>query len=305
MKGSDLIENAFSSARDNKSRALIGFLTAGDPSPRHTLRLAGSLIQGGVDILELGIPFSDPLADGPTIQAADNRALMAGATAQSTLGTVQALREKELTTTKHSGEEIPVVLLSYLNPILKFGVNKFLRNASKSGVNGLVVPDLTFATSRSENQRNGNDDREDARVFSRAASKYEIALVMMAAPTTPSSRLSSLISKTEGFLYFVSLLGVTGSRKAAESIDQSNLQLIRNTSKLAKKKSKNIAVGFGISRPEQVKDVLHAGADGAIVGSFFVNLVASNLDDIDQACKLLTKSARKLKEATHVSYGSD
>jgi tryptophan synthase alpha chain len=120
----------------------------------------------------------------------------------------------------------------------------------------------------------------------------------MAAPTTPRSRLNMLISKTNGFLYFVSLLGVTGSREAKQSIDQTNLRLIKRTSELAKRKSKKIAVGFGISAPNQVRQVLRWGADGVIVGSFFVDIVSSNQDDIDCACKLLTKSARKLKEAT-------
>lgn len=276
--GSSLIEDAFASAREDGSIVLIGFLTAGDPSPKYTLRLVDSLIQGGVDIMELGIPFSDPLADGPAIQAADVRALKAGSTPQSTLQIVKQQREKK------GSESVPLVLLSYFNPIMKFGVERFLRSSSSSGVSGLVVPDLPA-------------DEGDGLVFSLACKENAIANIAMAAPSTSAQRLESIVSRTEGFLYLVSLLGVTGSRKASQKIDSSSLDFIRSTSKMARKRSKSVAVGFGISRPEQVKDVVNAGADGVIVGSSFVNLVASNSSDIDRACKLLTKYAHKLKSA--------
>jgi tryptophan synthase alpha chain len=293
--GSELIESAFSQAHNEGSRVLVGFLTFGDPSTKHTLRLAQSLILGGVDILELGIPFSDPVADGPVIQAADIRALNAGATTKSTFWAVKELRRR-VSTERY----VPVVLLSYFNPILRLGVDEFLFSASKSGVDGIVVPDLIFPSWLGNNQGDGEDRKvaNDSISFYYNAGKNGLATVMMAAPTTPRSRLNMLISKTNGFLYFVSLLGVTGSREAKQSIDQTNLRLIKRTSELAKRKSKKIAVGFGISAPNQVRQVLRWGADGVIVGSFFVDIVSSNQDDIDCACKLLTKSARKLKEAT-------
>ncbi|MHB8566402.1 MAG: tryptophan synthase subunit alpha [Nitrososphaerales archaeon] len=276
MKGSGIskIDNAFSSAKESKKHALIGFLTCGDPSPKATPRLVQSLIEGGVDIIELGIPFSDPIADGPVIQAADVRALDARTTPESALRIVNVLSDK-----------VPVVLLTYFNPILRMGAESFLAEASKNKVSGIVVPDLLSGSN-------------DGKKFAKEAKESGIAMILMAAPSTESERLAALAASTQGFLYLVSLLGVTGSRRAKSSVSESSLEFIRHASRVAREKSKRTAVGFGISRPEHVKQVIRAGADGVIVGSSFVNVVASNRDDINRACRLLTKYARKLKDAT-------
>jgi len=271
------IDEAFSREADLGKHSLIGFLTCGDPSPKHTPRLVKALIDGGVDIVELGMPFSDPIADGPVIQAANVRALDSGTTPPSTLATIRDLSD--------TNGGVPIVLLTYFNPILRAGVDHFLSEASSSGVCGIVVPDLLHGS-------------RDGERFSASAFKNGIASITMAAPSTERERLGDLADSTRGFLYLVSLLGVTGSRKSKSSIGEEGVEFIRAASKIAKKRSKRTAVGFGISRPEHVREVIDAGADGVIVGSSFVNVVASNRDDVDRACELLSKYARRLKDAT-------
>lgn len=272
--GISKIEEAFSRAQDEEKHVLIGFLTCGDPSPKHTPKLVRALIEGGVDIVELGLPFSDPIADGPVIQAAGVRALGSGSTPRSTFEIARTI-----------DGNIPIVLLTYFNPIFKMGVDDFLSEARASGICGAVVPDLLCGS------RDGVD-------FARRASEQGIASITMAAPSTEKERLENLVRSTKGFLYLVSLLGVTGSRKSKNSIGTEGIDFIRSASKVAKRNSKRTAVGFGISRPEHVKEVVSAGADGVIVGSSFVNIVAENKHNIDRACQLLKKHALTLKRAT-------
>ena len=274
ISGISKIEEAFSKAEEEEKHVLVGFLTCGDPSPKHTPKLVRALIEGGVDIVELGLPFSDPIADGPIIQAADVRALDSGSTPRSTFEIARAM-----------DRNIPIVLLTYFNPILKMGVDNFLSEARDSGINGTVVPDLLTGS------RDGVD-------FARRASEQGIASITMAAPSTEKERLENLVKSTRGFLYLVSLLGVTGSRKSKSSIGADGLDFIRCASKIAKRNSKRAAVGFGISRPEHVKEVINAGADGVIVGSSFVNIVAENKGNMNRACQLLKKHASTLKRAT-------
>jgi tryptophan synthase alpha chain len=271
------ISEIFESQKQKGRGTLIGFLTCGDPSPKDTPVLAKALVNGGVDILELGIPFSDPIADGPTIQAADVRALKAGTTTETALEIASRIRQEN--------KDIPLVFLTYFNPILRFGIKRFISRAMRSGVNGIVVPDLPI------------DDGE-AEEYRSIALEKNICTILLATPTTTKERLDLICDKTRGFLYLVSVLGVTGARKR---IDEEGLELIKRVCNV--KEHVPVAVGFGISKPVHIRSVLRAGADGAIVGSAFVNIVAENLHHINKGCKELEVFARRLKEATFSSNG--
>jgi tryptophan synthase alpha chain len=259
--------------RTGRKGALIGFLAAGDPSLKDSLNLCRSLIRGGVDILELGVPFSDPLADGPTIQAADMRALKSGTTI---LDCVELARDLSKET------DVPVVLLTYYNPIYALGLERFMSLASGS-VSGLVVPDLPSIESGEFSN------------YKKLASDHGLATILLAAPTTTESRLRLIMKQTSGFLYLVSLLGVTGARKQVSTF---NLSFIERVSRLAGKQSIPVAVGFGVSEADHVRTILKSGASGVIVGSALVNIVARNLDNVNSASLQLEQLTRELSEAT-------
>lgn len=286
--GEERIRAAFARAGEEKRGALIGYLTAGDPSPKYTPSLARALIDGGVDILELGIPFSDPIADGPTIQAASVRAIAAGTTPLDCIEIARQVRDESATSGK---EPVPVVFLTYYNSIFHLGLDSFSSKARAAGVDGLVVPDLPQLGS-SEFVR-----------YSRAEKKNQLATVLLATPTTTEDRLRSILRETKGFLYLVSVLGVTGVRKG--SALSSSSEFIRRTCDVAHNGGKNstpVAVGFGISEPAHVQNVLREGADGAIVGSALVNIVAQNIGDPDRAARELKQFTQSLRAATTTSH---
>jgi tryptophan synthase alpha chain len=276
--GEEKIRFAFQRSREEKRGSLIGYLTAGDPSPRETPKLCHALIDGGVDILELGIPFSDPIADGPTIQAASGRALEAGTTPTDCLKIVEELR--------NAGATLPIVFLTYYNSIFRFGVDRFISKSRAFGVDGIVVPDLPIIGS-SEFVR-----------YVRSERKNGVASILLATPTTSEERLKSILKETTGFLYLVSLLGVTGVRKNASVATE----FIRQTSRIThdSDSSTPLAVGFGISEPAHVQNILKAGADGAIVGSALVNIVAKNSGDLGKAADELKEFTASLRKATYL-----
>lgn len=272
--GETKISHAFSTARKSgRKGALIGFLTAGDPSTKDSVELCRALIRGGVDILELGVPFSDPLADGPTVQAADLRALQAGTTLQDCLDIARTLNKEN---------DVPIVFLTYYNPIFNFGLERFMKEAAES-VSGLVVPDLPSIES------------EEFLRYKQLARKYGLGTILLVAPTTPESKLKLIVKQTSGFLYLVSLLGVTGVRK---NVSTFNLSFVERVSRSAGRLSIPVAVGFGVSEPEHVRAILGRGASGVIVGSALVNLVAGNLSNLDSASSQLEQLTRELREAT-------
>lgn len=241
-----------------------------DPDPKSFLANARSLIEGGADILEVGIPFSDPVADGPVIQAAGIRALSAGATPRKILDTIGELSARFT---------IPFVVMSYYNPLLAMGINQFMANAAMNGVNGVVVPDLPM---------------EESHAFQDAAFKRGIDTIFLAAPNTSSNRLSSIIEKSRGFVYLVSLFGVTGLR---DTLSAQALETITRVKALANGRIP-VSAGFGITRPEHVASLFHAGADGAIVGSALVRTVAEHLKNPRQAPEHLKKVITTLKQAS-------
>jgi tryptophan synthase alpha chain len=249
-------------------------MTAGYPSLKHTGRLCKALIDGGIDVLELGIPFSDPIADGPTIQGAVVKALDNGTTPSSCLAIACDIKRES---------QIPIVFLTYYNPVFRFGLDQFMDEASKCA-DGLVVPDLPEIES---------DEFSDYKSSARA---HGLSAILLAAPTTNDRRLGALLSETSGFLYLVSLLGVTGVRR---SVSSTNLRFIEHVSRKARGLT-NVAVGFGISSPYQVRTMLQTGADGVIVGSAFVNIVSRNQDDIDSAESKLLRFTKGLQNATRI-----
>jgi len=264
------IEAKFQELGRRREGALIAYVTGGDPEPEWTPKIAEALINAGVDIVELGIPFSDPIADGPTIQRASVRALESGTTPKKVMKIAEMIK---------SEYDTPLAVLTYYNIIYKMGLESFFALAEKSGVNGVIVPDLTI---------------EESTEYKRAAENHGIDTIFLAAPSTPDKRLEEIISKSSGFLYLVSVFGVTGARATLQ--DQS-ISFIKKASLIAHGRVP-LAVGFGISKPSHVRKVLSSGADGAIVGSGFVKIIEENLGDKEKAFTELKNYAQKLKEAT-------
>lgn len=263
------IEGTFKKLKKGGERALIAYITAGDPRPELTPKMAGALVEGGADILELGVPFSDPIADGPTIQAATVRALRAGTAPRSVLDIAHQIQDEH---------QVPIVILTYYNPILAIGLENFFSTARRGGVDGVIVPDLPI---------------EEGQRYKRAAEKEGIDTIFLASPSTKISRLKGIAKLTSGFLYLVSLYGVTGARERIEDLTVSLVRRFRpHLPHLP------LAVGFGISQPHHVKKVVEAGADGAIVGSAFVNIIEKYRDEESILLMRIKKYAQQLKRAT-------
>mgnify|MGYP003326408579 CR=1 FL=1 len=238
------IQQRFSQLKADGRCALMPFLMAGDPDLERTRAALLALQASGADLIELGIPYSDPLADGPVIQAAASRALGSSTTPGKVLEMLTSLKG-ELT--------IPVILFTYSNPLLNRGMEAFCRDAAAAGAAGLVVPDLPL---------------EEAEKLSAIASDHGLDLVLLVAPTTPSDRMGRIAAASRGFTYLVSVTGVTGVRTSIESRVQGLVQQLKGLGPTP------VAVGFGISGPEQARQVRDWGADGAIVGSALVKVMA-------------------------------
>jgi tryptophan synthase alpha chain len=264
------IAEVFQKLKAQGDGALIGYVTAGDPEPEFTPKIAEALVKGGVDILELGVPFSDPIADGPTIQAASVRALQAGTTPKMVLGMAGEIKRK-------CG--VPVVILTYYNIVFRMGLERFFRLAKSFGVDGVVVPDLPV---------------EEAEAYREAAGSCGVDTIFLAAPSTSNERLRKIVECTSGFLYVVSHFGVTGAR---EALADSTVRLVKRVLPFTTGRVP-LAVGFGVSKPEHVKRIIGAGADGVIVGSAFVNIVRKHQSDIGRMLGELEALARTLKNAT-------
>ena len=263
------ITEAFQKTKAKKSGALIGYIMAGDPNPDTTPKIAGALIKGGVDILELGLPFSDPIADGPTIQAASVRALAAKTTPVKVLEIAKRIR---------LSHAVPVVIMTYYNPVFRMGLHKFFELAKKCMVDGVIVPDLPV---------------EEAADYKNTADKFGIDTIFLAAPSTSKERLVRIIDCSSGFLYLVSHFGVTGAQNAVE---ESTLRLVKQVMPFTAGRIP-LAVGFGVSKPDHVRCLIAAGSDGVIVGSAFVKLIQENQNDTAVMLKELEAAAYQLKAA--------
>jgi len=249
--------------------ALIAYMMGGDPDIDTSRMVIGALVEGGADIIEVGVPFSDPIADGRSIQAAGNRALAAGVTPAAVFGLVAEAKQMY---------RVPIVIMTYYNVLFSRGLAGFMKSAAKARVDGLVVPDLPL------------DESAD---YSRLARRMGLDTILLAAPTTPPDRMRSLMRNSTGFLYLVSLLGVTGARP---SVGSETLALVSS----AKRQTSGripLAVGFGISKPSHVRSIIDAGADAVIVGSSIVDRVASDRPKEDMLDEV-TRYVRSLKTAT-------
>jgi tryptophan synthase alpha chain len=248
MSAATPIQQRFTDLSRQGRCALMPFLRAGDPDLTTTRASLLALQANGADLIELGIPYSDPLADGPVIQAAASRALAAGTTPAKVLDLLKGLK----------GElSLPVVLFTYSNPLLNRGMESFCRDAAAAGAAGLVVPDLPL---------------EEAERLSPIAAAAGLDLVLLVAPTTPAERMARIAAASRGFTYLVSVTGVTGVRAALETRVGG---LVRQLKALG---PTPVAVGFGISGPEQARQVRDWGADGAIVGSALVKVMAAAVE---------------------------
>lgn len=244
------IEEKFAALRAKNEKALIVYLTAGDPSLGFTKQLIFALEKAGADILEIGVPFSDPTADGPVIQAASQRALKAGTTLQGVLDLVTEVRKIS---------EIPIVLFGYFNPIFAHGIKEFAYAAHKAGVDGVLVVDLPY---------------EEARELRDYTDAVGIDFISLVAPTTGKTRLKKMTAGATGFLYYISITGVTGT--AVPKVENINIDV----AKIRKITDLPIAVGFGISTPQQAREIGRF-ADGVVIGSAVVRLVDENKNNGD------------------------
>ncbi|NPU68497.1 tryptophan synthase subunit alpha [Bradyrhizobium sp. 83012] len=228
--------------------AFVTFVMGGDPDPETSLAIVKALPQAGADIIEIGMPFTDPMADGPSIQAAGLRALKAGMTLKKTLGLVRSFRESDADT--------PIVLMGYYNPIYIYGVDKFLDDAKSAGVDGLIIVDLP--------------PEEDTELCIPAL-KAGLNFIRLATPTTDDKRLPAVLANTSGFVYYVSITGITGAAAADSSAVGAAVARIKRHTALP------VCVGFGIRTPETARAIA-ANADGAVVGTALVDALKASLD---------------------------
>jgi tryptophan synthase alpha chain len=269
------IEQTFQRLKRKKRKALIGYITAGFPTKLSFRKLVPFLEQSGLDLLEVGVPFSDPIADGPTIQHASQVALANGVTLDWVLRSVRDIRARSAA--------LPIIFMSYCNPIHAMGIDRFFKTARHSGVDGLIIPDLI---------------PEESGPYAQAARREGIALIFLVAPTTPKRRIRMIAQKTRGFLYAVSITGVTGVQKAVPTHVSRFLKTVRSAS------SQPVAVGFGLTTPPQVHAVSR-DADGVIVGSALIRaLEKSNGSSFRAAGRFVQSLARALnpgKDSSHAS----
>jgi tryptophan synthase alpha chain len=258
------IAEKFNYLRSKKEKALIVYLTAGDPSLEITKNLIFALEKSGVDILEIGVPFSDPTADGPVIQAASQRALKSGTTLEGVLKLVEEVRHTS---------QIPIVLFGYFNPIFAYEVKKFAHDARETGVDGILVVDLP------------PEEAQELRVYTDAVGIDFISLI---APTTGQERRQKIAAAATGFLYYISITGITGTAVPKISDIKTAVDKIRKITNLP------IAVGFGISQPQQAREIGQF-ADGIVIGSAVVKLIDENRNNPD-LIKIVSNYTEKIKE---------
>ncbi len=259
------IEKTFENLRLKREKALICYLMAGDPNPKATEELVLTLEKSGADIVELGIPFSDPVADGPVIQQAAQRALDSGMNLKEVFRIVAGIRNRS---------QIPIILMSYLNPVFKYGEERFIRKAVSLGVDGVILVDLP---------------PEEGNAFIKQAGKMGLDVILLAAPTSSRSRLKMIADLSGGFVYYVSITGITGAKLQGLNNIKSRVKEIRGLTR------KPVAVGFGVSSPEQAAE-LSKTADGVVVGSAIVNEIATLKDHPDLHLNL-GSFVRDLKDA--------
>lgn len=263
------IQTTFAELANKKEKALVGFVTAGDPDIERSRTIITAMCRSGVDILELGVPFSDPTADGPVIQRSSQRALEHQTSLQTVL---------EMTSDLRKSSQIPVILFSYYNPIYAYGVERFYNDARAAGADGALVVDLP---------------PEEAGELTADWNGDDFALIRLIAPTTPPERIATIANDAAGFLYVVSMTGVTGSSGLDTSHITTLCRKIREITPLP------LCVGFGISTPDDVAEVAKT-AEGVVIGSAFERLIEENLDQPDIA-DILARQTAAYKAATRIA----
>jgi tryptophan synthase alpha chain len=243
------IATRFAELRHKGRGALIPFVEAGDPDSVTSFEILRGMPGAGADLIEIGIPFTDPMADGPTIQAAGKRALKAGATVSGALAMVRDFRRDDGMT--------PIVMMGYLNPILSYGTERFCRDAARAGVDGLIVVDLPT---------------EEAELLVPHANAHGLDIIRLVAPTTDDARMPLVLNGSSGFVYYVSITGITGTRTATAAELTANIPRIRKATNLP------IAVGFGVRTPAQVAEAVRV-SDAAVVASALIDTLVTSLDE--------------------------
>jgi tryptophan synthase alpha chain len=260
------IQKKFETLKKNNEKALVGFVTAGDPNLDVSLQIIFAMCENGMDILELGVPFSDPTADGPVIQRSSARALKNKVSLKTVLGMIPKIRKKT---------DIPVIIFSYYNPILAYGIKQFQPDALAADADGVLVVDLP---------------PEESDELTAGWSGVDFPFIRLLAPTTPKDRMAQIASTASGFLYLVSKTGVTGSDGLDSSEISSQMSILRSVTDLP------VCVGFGISTAEDVAAVASM-ADGVVIGSAFERLIEENIDQSDIP-KFIGKRTAEYKAAT-------
>jgi len=260
------IDKKFADLKAAGRKAFIPFITAGDPSLEITISLVSKLESAGADIIELGVPFSDPVADGRSIQKSSLRALKSGTSLKDVMRAVAEIR---------THTQIPIAFLTYYNIILKHGVRQFVQDAAESGVDGVVIADLP---------------PEEASELISAAREHDFATIFLVAPTSTPERVKLVSEACTGFIYCVSLTGVTGARDQVSDMLSPTLKRIREHT------DKPVAVGFGVSNPDQAREVASM-ADGVIVGSAIVNVIEAHADDTEKLLSSVEEFVTSLVEA--------
>ena len=239
------IEGVFKELKSRGRKALITYIAAGDPHLSVSKEIIWQLIENGADIIELGVPFSDPTADGPVIQAASQRALKTGISLADIFGLVEEVRQVS---------QIPLILFSYYNPLFVLGTKKIIQRAKEAGVDGLLVVDLPY---------------EEAGELKRYTDQMDLDFIFLLAPTSDDARIKMISQKARGFLYYISMTGVTGSSHSFSQFKEEDINRIKKYTDLP------VAIGFGISTPEQAQ-VVGKSADGVVVGSAIVRIIEKN-----------------------------
>jgi len=262
----------FNDLKEKKEAAFMPFIVIGDPDLKTSLEIAKTLINNGADALEIGFPFSDPIADGATVQGADIRALKNGITVDKCFKFLKKLRKFT---------SIPIGLLVYYNLVYQRGIKKFYQDTMKAGVNSILIADLP---------------PEEAETAIKASKEHDIDQIFIIAPTTSNKRLKMISKHASGFHYLVSVMGVTGARTEVKKSTLYFIKRVKENGELP------VMVGFGISKPSHIKEITRAGADGAIVGSAIIDIIAKNLNNRKKMLEEISKFTNNMKKATRRSY---
>jgi tryptophan synthase alpha chain len=272
--GTARIEDRFAELRGKDRAGFVAYVMAGDPDPATSLEILRGLPAAGADLIEVGFPFSDPMAEGPPVQRASQRALKAGMTLSGTLKQIRAFREGDKAT--------PIILMGYLNPLLTCGLESFAADAAKAGVDGVIIVDCP---------------PEEADPLADALDANGLSLIRQATPTTDEKRLPVVVKRTSGFVYYVSVAGVTGVKEADAAAVAPQVQRVRKASGLP------VAVGFGVRTPERAGQVARV-ADAVVVGSALVDEIAAAVERNMRPAPKVLETARSLAQAVRQARGA-